>query len=123
MKILWYENVDMATIGDLVLIYQEESPATFARIEDIWADKKPGWYEVKMLLLQVPVMEVIWILREAYLEGDVFTMNGIKVRLEKVESPSMKHKSGAESAVSGTGGSKGDESQGKVISLFDRKKG
>ena len=113
----------MATIGDLVLIYQEESPATFARIEDIWADKKPGWYEVKMLLLQVPVMEVVWILREAYLEGEVFTMNGIKVRLEKVEAPSMKHKSGAEPAVSGTGSSRGDESQGKVISLFDRKKG
>lgn len=113
----------MATIGDLVLIYQGGSPATFARIEDIWADRKPDWYQVKLLLLQVPVAEVVWILREAYLDGEAFTMNGVKIRLEAVETPSMK-RSQDDVASAGGGADPGVEGpQGKVISLFDRKKG
>ena len=48
----------MATVGDLVLIHFEEQPAFFARIEDIAADRKPGWYEVRLLILQMPVTEV-----------------------------------------------------------------
>jgi hypothetical protein len=113
----------MATIGDLVLIYQEESPATFARIEDIWADKKPDWYEVKLLLLQTPVVEVVWILREAYLNGEPFTMNGVKVRLEKVEAPSTRRRREEKPPGSEGAREEGKENQGKVISLFDRKKG
>jgi hypothetical protein len=113
----------MVTLGDLVLIYQGSSPATFARIEDIWADKKPGWYQVKLLLLQVPVVEVVWILREAYLAGDTFSMNGVKMRLEKVESPSGgRSQDDAPSAENGTDGV-AKTSKGNVISLFDRKKG
>ena len=111
----------MATIGDLVLIYQEESPATFARIEDIWADKKPDWYEVKLLLLQVPVVEVVWILKEAYLNGEAFTMNGVKVRFEKVKAPSVRKEAGLTPA-SGESNREAKVSQGKIISLFDRKK-
>jgi len=111
----------MATIGDLVLIYQEESPATFARIEDIWADKRPDWYEVKLLLLQVPVVEVVWILKEAYLNGEAFTMNGVKVRFEKVEAPSVRKGAGVAPA-SGESDREAKASQGKIISLFDRKK-
>ena len=77
----------MATIGDIVLIHKEDQPAFFARIEDIRADKKPQWYHVRLLVLQVPVAEVVWILRDAYINGESFTMNGIPVRLEKVRAP------------------------------------
>ena len=48
----------MATIQDIVLIYYEDQPLTFARIEDISADVKPGWYQVKLLLLQMPLQLV-----------------------------------------------------------------
>jgi hypothetical protein len=111
----------MATIGDLVLVYQEELPAFFARIEDIWADVKPGWYQVKLLALKIPVEETIWILREGYINGEPFTMNGREMRINKVRSPC---KAGTESLLSESGLEKkvgsGDE---KVISLFGRKKG
>ena len=43
----------MATINDIILIYFEEKPLVFARIEDISPDAKPNWYHVKLLLLQV----------------------------------------------------------------------
>ena len=42
----------MATTGDIVLIHVEEQPAFFARIEDIAADSKPGWYQVRLLILK-----------------------------------------------------------------------
>ncbi len=73
--------------GDLVLIYMDRQPAFFARIEEISPDPKPDWWQVKMLVLQVPLMVITWILREAYINGTEFTMGGRPVRLEKVVSP------------------------------------
>ena len=78
----------MAGENDLVLIYLEDQPLTFARIEEIMADHKPGWYHVKLLLLQIPLQVVTWIIRDAYINGDEFTMNGQRLRLEKVDAPS-----------------------------------
>jgi hypothetical protein len=72
---------------DIVLIYLEDTPMTFARIEDISADYKPGWFQVRMLFLQVPLQVVTWILRDSYIDGDPFTMEGKRLRIEKVESP------------------------------------
>ncbi len=77
----------MATIKDVVLIYFEDKPLIFARIEDISPDVKKDWYLVKLLILQVPLQVVTWILKEAYISGDEFTMNEKRMRLEKVECP------------------------------------
>jgi hypothetical protein len=77
----------MAAEKDLVLIYFEDKPLSFARIETIEPDHKPGWHHVSLLLLQVPVQTVTWILRDAYIDGAEFTMNGKRMRLEKVQSP------------------------------------
>ena len=73
----------MASIGDLVLVYREDRPAFFARIEDISANHKPDWYQVRLLVLQLPVIETVWILREEYINGESFTMGGHKIRIEK----------------------------------------
>ena len=77
----------MAVENDLVLIHHEDQPVLFARIEAILPDNKPGWYHVTLLLLQVPPQVVTWILRDAYIDGQEFTMNGQRMRLEKVVSP------------------------------------
>lgn len=77
----------MATENDIVLIYLEDEPLSFARIEDILTDSKPDWYHVKLLLLQIPLQVVTWILRDVYIEGTEFTMNGKRMRLEKVVAP------------------------------------
>ena len=79
----------MAKENDIVLIYFEDKPLVFARIEDILADSKPNWYHVKLLLLQVPLQVVTWILRDVYINGAEFTMNGKRMRLEKIKSPEM----------------------------------
>ena len=77
----------MTSENDIVLIYFEDKPLVYARIEDITEDYKPGWNHVKLLLLQVPLQTVTWILRNAYIDGDPFTMDGKNVRLEKIICP------------------------------------
>lgn len=77
----------MTTEQDIVLIYFEDKPLVFARIENIAPDIKKNWFQVKMLLLQLPLQTVTWILRDAYINGEPFTMNGKAIRLECVVCP------------------------------------
>jgi len=77
----------MAQENDIILIYYEGQPVSFARIESILPDVKKDWYHVKLLLLQVPLQTVTWILRDLYINGEEFTMGGNRMRLEKVEAP------------------------------------
>ncbi|WP_320044040.1 hypothetical protein [uncultured Desulfobacter sp.] len=77
----------MAEIEDIVLIYMEDDPVSFARIEDIVPDHKKDWYQIRLLMLQVPLQIVTWILKADYIDGEVFSMNGKSMRLEKVVAP------------------------------------
>jgi len=77
----------MADVNDIVLIHYEDKPLVFARLEAILPDHKRGWYHVRLLMLQVPLQVVTWILRDAYIEGEGFTMNGKRMRLEKIVAP------------------------------------
>ena len=45
----------MAGEKDIVLIYFEDQPLSYARIEEILPDSKPNWYHVRLLLLQFPL--------------------------------------------------------------------
>ncbi|MCG8615298.1 MAG: hypothetical protein MI802_03720 [Desulfobacterales bacterium] len=77
----------MATINDVVLIYLEDKPVSFARVESILPDHKKDWYQIKLLMLQIPLQVVTWILKDAYINGDDFFMNGKKMRMDVVECP------------------------------------
>ena len=115
-------NKTMATENDLVLIYFEDNPLSFARIENILPDSKPDWYHVKLLLLQMPPQLVTWILRDVYISGTEFTMNGKRMRLEKVvvpdepQSPELIGNQDETDKPAATAG------KAKVISLTDIKK-
>ncbi len=69
----------------MVLIHYQEMPMAYARIEAIEPDLKKDWYQVTLLFLTIPAETVTWILREAYINGEPFTMGGQPVRLHKVE--------------------------------------
>lgn len=77
----------VTTESDIVLIFLEDVPLSFARIESILPDSKPHWYHVKLLMLQVPLYVVTWILRDEYIDGASFTMDGKQMRLERVACP------------------------------------
>ena len=73
--------------NDIVLIYIDDAPAAFARIEEIRPDVKKDWFIIKLLMLQVPLQVVSWILKADYINGAPFSMNGRMMRLEKVVCP------------------------------------
>ena len=75
--------------GDVILVYYEETPAVFARIEFIEPDVKKGWYQITLQLLTLPTQVVTWILRDEYLNGAPFTMGGRAMRLEEVKKVSV----------------------------------
>jgi hypothetical protein len=128
----------MTVEGDLVLVYIRGKPAFFARIEQISQDVKPGWFQVKLLVLQIPLVVVTWILRETYINGEEFTMGGHPVTLTRVvcpehaeqETPDLpetssdapvgnKEKPAGESATDPAKSAKSGE---KVLSLVGRRK-
>ncbi len=121
----------MATLNDVVLIYLEDSPVSFARVEDISPDHKKDWYQIKLLMLQIPLQVVTWILKDDYINGAEFTMGGKKMRLETVECPKddpmhQWDEDMDETAASGEEEEKVPADQGnetgKVISFSDLKK-
>ena len=73
--------------NDIILIHIENQPATFARVEKIYPDIKPGWWRVKLLILQIPVVVATWILDNEQIRGADFTMNNTPFRIEKVVPP------------------------------------
>ena len=77
----------MVKENDIVLLYLENRPLAFARIEEFLPDIKPDWFHVKLLALQLPLKHVTWILKSAYIEGEEFTMDGKLMRIEKVVPP------------------------------------
>jgi hypothetical protein len=109
----------MAKENDVVLIYLEDKPLSFARIESILPDSKPNWYHAKLLLLQVPLQVVTWILRDVYINGQEFTMKGKRMRLEPVVAPASE-KEAAPPVQKDTQPEKPGKTM--VISFEDRKK-
>ena len=112
----------MTTENDLVLIYFEDNPLSFARVESILPDSKRDWFHVTLLLLRMPPQMVTWILRDVYINGTEFTMDGKRMRLEKVVVPAEPKSPGLVDNQDETDGP-GEASGGaKVISLKDIKK-
>ncbi len=112
----------MALENDVVIIYFEDKPLTFARIESILADHKRDWYHVKLLLLQLPLQTVTWILKDIYISGEEFTMNGKRMRLEKVVDPDSKARPKKGSGKPTINKTTKKMKNAKVISLKDMKK-
>ncbi|MBN2123431.1 MAG: hypothetical protein JW821_04000 [Deltaproteobacteria bacterium] len=88
--------------GDLVLIYYQENPALYARIEAIEPDVKRDWYQVTLLLLTIPAQVARWTLREEYINGAPFTMGGTPMRLEGVKGATPPGVGADREAPSGT---------------------
>ena len=112
----------MALENDVVIIYYEDKPLTFARIETISADHKKDWYHVTLLLLQLPLQTVTWILKDIYISGEEFTMDGKKMRMEVVVNPDATVIPQNDSNGPANKKTKKNLKSAKVISLKDMKK-
>jgi hypothetical protein len=109
----------MAGINDLVLVHVENRPGFYARIEDVTPDVKPGWWQVKLLVLTFPLQVYTWILDDSQLNGASFTMGGTPITLERVESPlPPADDAGGDGPETGGPG----KPRPKVVSLVERMK-
>ncbi len=111
----------MSTIKDLVLVHIDHKPGFYARIDDITPDVKPGWWQVKLLVLTFPLQVFTWILDESQIAGAPFTMAGTPVMLAKVVSPAPRREEPDSPAV-GAMMEKEKKEGAKVVSLAERKK-
>ena len=100
--------------GDVVLVYYQDNPAVYARIEAIEPDVKKDWYQLTLTLLTIPLQPVTWILREEYINGSPFTMGGQSMRIEAVERPPSNKPAEDETQA---GGPKNADKNAKVIPL------
>ena len=112
----------MAAINDLVLVHIDQKPGFYARIEDITPDVKPGWWQVKLLVLAFPLQIFTWTLDESQINGEPYTMGGTPVRVEKVAPPLERVEKPADDDPLKETVNREKREGGKVVSLSDRKK-
>jgi len=103
----------MTKEGDIVLIYYQDKPTVYARVEAIEFDIKKDWYRVTLLLLSIPIQTVTWILREEYINGTVFTMGGNPMKIEEIVAPEVKKETTPQGTIPKEGQNKSQK--GKII--------
>lgn len=117
------QGYTMATINDIVLVHVDDKPGFYARIEDITPDVKPGWWQVRLLVLTFPLQVFTWILDEFQLEYAPFTMGGTPIRLEPVVSPLEEERQQQEQQdIAERKRARQEGGSSKVVSLADRRK-
>jgi len=106
--------------GDLVLIYYKDEPGVYARIERIEPDFKKDWYQVTLILLTIPHQVITWILREEYINGEMFTMGGNSMRMEKIERLTFEEETEEQEPEESTDSKKKNKKPAKIVQ-FKRK--
>jgi hypothetical protein len=113
----------MAVINDIVLVHVDNKPGFYARIEDISPDVKPGWWQVRLLVLTFPLQVFTWILDEFQLEYAPFSMGGTPIRLEPVVSPMEEERQQQEQQeLEERKRLRQEAGSSKVVSLAERRK-
>jgi len=82
------ENPRAIVENDLILIHVQHNPGFFARVEEIVADRKPGWWQVRLLPLSLDNLEfqsIVWLLDDQQIRGEEFTMQTVPMRIQRVE--------------------------------------
>lgn len=113
------------TVNDLILVHIDGKPGFYARVDEIIPDVKHGWWQVKLLVLCMPLQVYTWILEESQINGAPFTMGGTPIMMEKVVSPVVvgEKKASSDSDGSPAPAPVNDKAKGaKVLSLCDKRK-
>ena len=103
--------------NDVVLVYMDEQPAFFARVEKIVPDVKSGWWQITFLLLQIPLVTFTWILDNEQIRGADFTMKQTPMRIERVIAPAQEVTSELDSENS----NETTSSKGRILTMNTNK--
>jgi hypothetical protein len=110
----------MFSRGEVILIHYRDNPSFFARVENVKADRKKGWWQISFLILIIPPKKMTWILDDDQMRGGDFTMGGNPIRIERVE-PELRDDFYPEEEflVDGDQIEEDEESSGaRIVSLF-----
>ena len=103
----------MVYVGDVSIIYYREIPVFFARVESIKADIKKDWFDLELLILNIPLRTVTWTLREEYINCAPFTMEGNQVKIELLKPPPINSDTKKTTSIRAKEGT--SKNRGKVI--------
>ena len=101
--------------GEVVLIFFQDKPSFFARVETVEPDVKKGWWSLTFLSLTIPLQTMTWTLDDDQMHGANFTMNKNPIRIERVETPEIP----ASAPPQKEEHPKSEQRRGRVISMFD----
>ncbi len=102
--------------GEVLLVYVQEKPAFYIRIDQLVPDRKKGWWQVHFTALTLPSEHLVWLLDNDQIRGADFTMQGNPIRLDRVSAQTRSSETKTEKPPSSQHKSRGG---GNVISLFD----
>lgn len=100
--------------NDVCILYVNDLPQGFIRIESIEPDSKPGWYSVQFIELMFPIQVIKWKIDEEHLKGADINMKGFKFNLQLLNCQIEKKQS--EEVLDAN-----KPNYGKVINLVDWK--
>lgn len=99
--------------GEVLLVYMNDEPIFFVRVESVEPDIKKGWWQLSLLILALPLKTITWKLDSDQMRGQIFTMKGVPVNIQRVKAPDTEKESKSSNLES--------SSNGNVVSLFDTK--
>jgi hypothetical protein len=77
---------EMFQPGEVLLVYFQQQPSFFMRVEKVEADIKKYWWHLHFITLTIPIEPVTWILDDDQMRGASFTMDGQPIHIERVGS-------------------------------------
>lgn len=83
--------MSMIKENDVCIIYVNDLPQGFIRIESIEPDSKPSWYNVQFIELLFPLRVTKWKIDEEHLKGADINMKGFKFNLQLLECQVIKN--------------------------------
>ena len=95
--------------GEVLLVYMNNEPTFFARVESISPDRKKDWWQLNLLILAQPLKTMTWTLDSDQMRGQTFTIKGVPVEIRRVRAPESDEPEKP----------KPDTADGNVVSLFD----
>ena len=98
---------------EVVLVFINEEPAFFARVENVKPDIKKKWWQLTLLMLTIPLKTIQWKLDDDQMRGHPFTMKSVPMQIRRVERPQEEYAPPSHETKPE------NNSSSNVISLFD----
>lgn len=71
--------------NDVAIIYVQEIPSGFIRIDDVQPDDKQGWWLITFTKLEFPLQAMTWKLDDDHVNGGDIFMKGVRIKIQAIQ--------------------------------------